>query len=90
MKKQFVLLAIILIALFNLKAQTIYNLSFRNRREIDPNVEQMGYKERGDKKLEVNVHQVAKDLHGNIFFDGMVKHIYTFQDRLIKSMDTIE
>lgn len=65
----------------------VRNYWTRQWREIDPNVEPMGYKEREDKKLEVNVHQVAKDLKGNVLFDGMVKHIYTFQEGLIKSMD---
>jgi len=59
----------------------------RQWREIDPNVEPKAFKEREDGKLEVDVYQVAKDLQGSVLFNGMVKHIYTFQDGLIKSMD---
>jgi len=33
------------------------------------------------------VHQNVKDLQGGLIFDGLVKHIYTFQDGLIKTMD---
>jgi hypothetical protein len=50
-------------------------------------VEPRGFKEREDGKLEVQVHQFAKNLQGEILFDGMIKHVYTFQDGLIKSMD---
>lgn len=59
----------------------------RQWKEIDPNVEPTGFKQREDGRLEVSVHQVAKDLEGTVLFDGMVKHIYTFEDGLIKSMD---
>ena len=59
----------------------------RQWKEIDPNVEPTRFTEREDGTLEVEVHQTAKDLQGNLLFDGMVKHIYTFKDGLIKSMD---
>lgn len=55
--------------------------------EINPNVEPVGFTERPNGILEVKVHQNVKDLQGNLVFDGMVKHIYTFQDELIKTMD---
>ena len=55
--------------------------------EINPKVEPVGFMERKHGKLEVTVHQNVKDLQGNLMFDGMVKHIYTFQDGLIKTMD---
>ena len=47
----------------------------------------VGFAERENGSLEVKVHQNVKDLQGNLMFDGMVKHIYTFQDSLIKTMD---
>ena len=31
--------------------------------------------------------QLVEDLQGNLMFDGIVKHVYTFQDGLIKTMD---
>jgi len=55
--------------------------------EINPNVEPVRFAERENGSLEVKVHQNVKDLQGNLVFDGMVKHIYTFQDGLIKTMD---
>ena len=55
--------------------------------EINPNVEPVGFAERENGSLEVKVHQNVKDLQGGLVFDGIVKHIYTFQDGLIKTMD---
>ncbi|KQB43070.1 nuclear transport factor 2 family protein [Flavobacterium aquidurense] len=55
--------------------------------EINPKVEPVGFTQRDNGSLEVKVHQNVKDLQGNLMFDGFVKHIYTFQDGLIKTMD---
>ncbi len=55
--------------------------------EINPNVEPVAFNERENGSLEVKVHQNVKDLLGNLMFDGLVKHIYTFQQGLIKTMD---
>ena len=55
--------------------------------EINPNVEPIGFSERQDGTLEVAVHQIVKDLQGNLVFDGIVKHIYTIQDKLLSRMD---
>jgi hypothetical protein len=55
--------------------------------EIDPNVEPVGFNERENGTLEVAVHQVVKDLQGNLMFDGRVKHVYTLQDGLLRRMD---
>jgi hypothetical protein len=55
--------------------------------EINPKVEPVDFNERENGSLEVKVKQNVKDLQGNLVFDGMVKHIYTFQDGLIKTMD---
>jgi hypothetical protein len=59
----------------------------RQWKEIDPNVEPTGFKNLENDKVEVNVHQVAKDLSGKTIFDGHIKHIYTFENGLIKSME---
>ena len=59
----------------------------RQWNEINPNVEPIGFDKRQNGSLEVEVHQKVKDLQGNLMFDGMVKHIYTFEDGLIKTMD---
>lgn len=55
--------------------------------EINPKVEPVGFNQRENGSLEVKVHQNVKDLKDNLVFDGLVKHIYTFQDGLIKTMD---
>ena len=55
--------------------------------EINPNVEPVGFTERENGAIEVEVKQIVKDLQGNVMFDGMVKHVYTFDDSLIKAMD---
>ena len=59
----------------------------RQWKEIDPQVEPVSFKEREDGRIEVEVHQVAKDLQGKLLSDGVVKHIYTIEDRLIKNME---
>lgn len=59
----------------------------RQWKEINPNVEPIGFTERQNGSLEVEVHQKVKDLQGNSMFDGKVKHIYTFENSLIKTMD---
>lgn len=55
--------------------------------EINPNVQPVGFTERHDGTLEITVHQKVKDLQGNTIFDGMVKHIYTLQEGLLRRMD---
>jgi hypothetical protein len=55
--------------------------------EINPKVEPRSIVERSDGKFEVLVYQLVKDLQGNVLFDGMTKHIYSFRDSLIYSMD---
>lgn len=55
--------------------------------EIGPHVEPVGFQQRADGTTEVLVAQNVKDLQGNLVFEGLVKHIYTFQNGLIKTMD---
>ncbi len=59
----------------------------RQWNEINPNVEPIGFTERENGSLEVEVQQKVKDLEGNLIFDGKVKHVYTFAEGLIKTMD---
>jgi hypothetical protein len=59
----------------------------RQWNEINPNVEPIGFNERQNGSLEVKVYQKVNDLEGNSIFEGTVKHIYTFEDGLIKTMD---
>ncbi|GAB2684965.1 nuclear transport factor 2 family protein [Mucilaginibacter koreensis] len=55
--------------------------------EINPHVEPQSITERPDGRFEVAVHQLVKNLDGEVLFDGMVKHIYTFKEGLIAGMD---
>jgi DNA-binding Xre family transcriptional regulator len=54
---------------------------------INPNVEPIGFYERQNGTVEVTVKQIVKDLQGKLLFDGVVKHIYTIQDNLLRRMD---
>ena len=55
--------------------------------EINPDVEPIGINERQNGTIEVTVHQIVKDLQDNLIFDGIVKHIFTTQDDLLRKMD---
>ena len=59
----------------------------RQWKEINPNVKPVSFEENEKGQIEVEVHQVAKDMKGNVLFDGTVKHVYTFDKGLIKSME---
>ena len=55
--------------------------------EINPIVEPIRFIERPNGTLEVTVHQIVKDLNGGELFNGMVKHIYTIKEGLLRKMD---
>jgi hypothetical protein len=55
--------------------------------EINPKVTPINFTRRTNGTLEVEVDQLVKDLDGNILFDGKVKHIYTFNNGILKQMD---
>jgi len=59
----------------------------RQWKEINPNVEPVKINKREDGRLEITVQQKVKDLQDNIIFDGIVKHIYTVKDGLLRRMD---
>jgi len=59
----------------------------RQWKEINPNVTPVGFHERENGTLEVEVAQLVKDLKGNILFDGKVLHIYVINDGLLQQMD---
>jgi hypothetical protein len=59
----------------------------RQWKELDPAVEPVGFNERADGKVEIIVQQKVMSMEGKVIFDGRLKHIYTFQDGLIKTMD---
>jgi len=59
----------------------------RQWKEIDPHVEPVGFHERPDGILEVEVDQLVKDLDGNIVFDGKVKHLHIITAGMMRQMD---
>src|SRR5581483_8815678 len=56
-------------------------------KEINPRVTPVGFCERENGTLEVEVNQLVKDWEGNILFDGKVFHVYVINDGLIQKMD---
>ena len=59
----------------------------RQWNELNPTVQPTGFTERSNGSLEVEVHQKVKDLQGAVLFDGTVKHIYTFENDLVRTMN---
>jgi uncharacterized protein YndB with AHSA1/START domain len=57
---------------------------------IDPNVEPVGFERDAEGRTTVRVHQVVRDLEGNVVVDGWVEHVYTIEDGLIRRMDIRE
>lgn len=54
---------------------------------LDPHVEPVRMEEDESGNTVVDVHQVVRDLSGNILKDQMVQHVYSFRDGLIARMD---
>jgi ketosteroid isomerase-like protein len=58
----------------------------RQWRVIDPIVTPERFVKEEDGRISVHVHQVVRDLEGNLISDGMLEHIYRIEDGFIKSM----
>jgi ketosteroid isomerase-like protein len=54
---------------------------------IDPRVEPQGFSQEETGEIVVEVHQVVRDLDGNLLLDGMVQHVYRIENGLILRMD---
>ena len=54
---------------------------------IDPRVEPVGFATDAAGRTVVRVHQVVRSPGGAVVSDGMVEHIYTIEDGLIRRMD---
>jgi SnoaL-like domain len=59
----------------------------RQWREIDPKVLPVGFEERKNGTIAVEVDQLVKDLEGKVLFDGRVRHVYVIADGLLRQMD---
>jgi len=54
---------------------------------VDPHVEPVGFDADEMGRTVVKVHQLVRDLEGNVISEGMVKHVYLIEGGLIKSME---
>lgn len=54
---------------------------------LDPHVEPVAFRDDGDGRTVVDVHQVVRNLTGSVVADQMVQHVYLIRDGLIEQMD---
>ena len=59
----------------------------RQWQEINPSVTPLSFREKEDGRVEVIVHQLVEDKQGNLFTDGMIKHVYTIEANKIMRME---
>ncbi len=57
---------------------------------VDPHVEPRAFQLDEEQRILVDVHQVVRNLEGNILVDKIVQHLYTFENGLIRRMDIQE
>ena len=57
--------------------------------QIDPHVEPIGFRTGTDERITVDVHQIVRDLDGNLLVEQNVQHVYTLEDRQIKRMEIV-
>jgi ketosteroid isomerase-like protein len=55
--------------------------------EIDPHVEPVAVTQRDDGRVDVEVHQVVRNLDGDVIADSVVHHLYTFAVGAITNME---
>jgi len=54
---------------------------------IDPQVEPVAFADGPDGEVIVEVHQVVRDLNGNLLADKMVGHVFRIEDGFVKRFD---
>lgn len=59
----------------------------RQWQEFDPHVEPGEVIDGEDGKVDVRVHQLVKNLSGEVLSDSEVRHVFTIRDGLIERMD---
>ncbi|MGH8100766.1 MAG: nuclear transport factor 2 family protein [Chthoniobacterales bacterium] len=62
----------------------------RQWKMIDPHAEPMRIEEDESGQSVVTVHQIVRDLDGNVLMDRVIQHVYSFQDDLILRMEIRE
>ena len=58
--------------------------------EIDASVEPTGFELRPDGSLAVSVHQVVRNLDGELLSEQDLRHVYAFRDGLVAAMSIEE
>jgi hypothetical protein len=56
---------------------------------VDPHVEPVRFEDDEQGRTVVDVHQVVRDLSGQILIDQMVQHVYSVRDGLIEQMEIV-
>ena len=54
---------------------------------LDPQVEPVGFSNGPDGEIVVEVHQVVRDLDGNVVVDQMVGHVFRIEEGLLRRFD---
>jgi hypothetical protein len=54
---------------------------------INPQVKPVSFERDENGNVIVHVHQIVRDLNGNLLLDQMVQHVYTIEDGLIGKME---
>lgn len=54
--------------------------------EIDPVVEPLSFETLADGRIAILVHQLIRDLRGQVLSDDQISHIYTFENGKIRTM----
>jgi hypothetical protein len=54
---------------------------------IDPHVEPVDFSTNSGGEVVVEVHQIVRDLQGNVLVDQMVGHIFRIENGLVKRFD---
>ncbi len=57
---------------------------------IDPHVEPVKFESEDSGRVVVSVHQIVRDLAGQVLLDRIVQHVYTLEDGLVRSMQIRE
>jgi hypothetical protein len=57
---------------------------------INPTVHPRSFTQEPDGRVNVEVHQLIRDLAGNLLKDATIHHVYAFEDGLIQSMEIRE
>ena len=58
--------------------------------EINPHVDPVRIEQRDDGRVDVEVHQVVRNLDGDVIADTVVHHLYSFEGHAITRMEILD